>query len=248
MRKCDKLAGMAYKFPTAADYISYGNALPFQTDQDCSITFWCNILGVSGASIGQRVAQVANAIPMFTATMAPAFLGHTGNGIQFGHVLGGAGFAGFVCAPGDVNPAYTWNSGWLFFACTRQFTGSLYRSYFGSKHALIDGPTYNYGSNIPVPIQPGQNAGPFLIQGFNSMMGPLSYWNRVLSKAECLQLANCQEPVNTAGLLLWVKMFPGAGDSGPYVWAPTFNGAPIYQADDGCSSFTAGGHYSILAT
>ncbi len=244
---------MGYGFDTSGQFIDWGTRSEFVTPLDMSIGFWIKLTStaiqnffdhwVSGLNVGLN--------PVMCRTILDT--GH-GYGIQCEHLNGGSFRFGVSCAPGLINPAYTWNIGqWRYFGFSRNASARTYFSYFGSAAALIDcqigtysptdGPCNN-GTAIPPSAQ-------FFAGALSTLpayvLGPLSFWSRVLSKSEHHALAQCTLPGNTSGLLLWTKMEAGAADISPHAWPNTFHGSPlpVFEPDNGCVSFATGNDYSF---
>lgn len=238
---------MAYYFRQRSDggYIDYGSSSDFFILGDFSITLWVKFDSIGVAADGDPLIQKQNAFfglaPIEALTK---FSATNGYGV-FGGDERGSGSVGVSCIPGAVDPAYKLNPGaWMFFGFARDAAGKSYVSYFGSRLALVDGPTFTY-TGTPAPI----DGGGLLAVGnltFGEHIGPFSIWRRILTKAEMLLMAQCTPPADpTHDMLLWSRMFEGADDASSYARHPTFHAAPVFEPDNGCASFAAGEDYRL---
>jgi len=238
---------MAYEFDTGAQHISYGTHEELYQAQDLTVTFFVQF--VSGVNNDFHFLLQADAFPIIQCNVI-ATVGN-GYGVRAAHIKGGA-FA-FVCdcVPGLVNPAYKLNAGsQMYFGFTRDFPGATYFSYFGTRSAVVAGPTATWApGQAPFPItQPGQTLGPWYVgnQVNGILVGPASYWSRPLTLQEHQQMAQCVLPSNQSGLLWFTKMFSGAADLSPNHWPVSFSSPPpVFVPDNGCAPAAAGDDYRV---
>ncbi len=241
---------MGYKFINGTQKIDYGSHVVLYQSQSLSVGFWIKYL--AGVSDDFALIQQADTFPVIqTKTITTV---STGFGVHCGHVLGGSFSVGVRCIPGAINPLYSLPVNvWMYFGFSRNSSARTYVSYFGSRAALVDGQTITYTpTQDPFPFgTPGQGLGPWVIgNGVNgAIIGPASYWDIDLTREQHLSMARCTLPtgVDPVHLLWWTKMFEGAADVGPVMYANTFSGTPLpeYVADDGCGSYGTGQDYRL---
>jgi hypothetical protein len=244
---------MAYEFKLGpSQYIDYGIRTQFYTEFDMSMGLWF-MVPASAPSDDRILGVYAPFPPVQLQTLRDGVGGHVGYGIKCSHQKGGGFSFGVECVPGNVNPAYKLEIGqWMYFGFSRDSSSTNYYSYFGSRTALVDGPTFHYTDGGPFPPNiPGSGYGPFRSgMSFNAQIGPCSFWDTPLTREQHLAMARCQLPtgVSLTHLLLWSKMFEGAADASPNAWPNTFHNSPVYVADEGCASFGTGQDYRLYNT
>lgn len=238
---------MGYEFDNNTQYIDYGTHDPFY-QASAAAGAWLYFL--ASVSDDKQILGKNDTFPTWKMTARTTL--SQGYGVTAEHVIGGSVGVGVTCIPGQVASQYALPANqWMYFGFSRDDSVKAYYSYFGSRSALVDGPTATYGDlQHPLsPSTPGQSMGPWRVGGQANgvIVGPAHFWGRPLSKAEHLLMAQCTLPPSSLDLIWWVKMFSGALDSGPFNWTPAFAGTPLppYVPDQGCGSFTQGQDYAF---
>lgn len=244
---------MGYQFDNSGQVITYGTHIELDASQDMSLGMW--IYYISSAAVDDK--NIIGQHDTFPVVMAHTLLSLSGNGVRCDHFIGGGFRIGVSCVPGAIAARYTLGFGqWRYFAFSRSFSAMRYDSWFGSRAALVDGQTANWlPGQGPIPFgTPGQGIGPWEIgTAMNGVIiGPTNYWDTYLTREQHLSMARCTLPtgVDLVHLLWWTKMFEGAADIGPNMWANTFGGTPLptYVDDSGCTPQGTGIDYRLYNT